>query len=315
MERNEIRSAGNLAAETEKRPNRLSFKAIQEYLICPSCYFGRRVRRELDKPKTRDVLNIGTFLSGVIAGAHTPRKRGLKFESTRAFIGFANFKYADTLLGREKEETEKFLASFSKKQRETINHILASYFEDNKEAKVLGSEKTVEGFLGGCFVWGRIDQLREGKDWEGNKVLEVVEMKFNQELNIQNCFQLGVYTSLLSKDPKIQLPIHQVIYNLLSRRRFTLYPRNSNLILEIVSLVKGAIEAGYDERDSKHVHFPQKRKFGGNEGTKAQFPSWELSTRPSNWNNGKRFHLAAREKLTDYFKNTGWQVENLRKNR
>lgn len=302
MKEHKTKDFPDLLPDAEKATRHLSFKAIWDYLTCPGCFFGQRVRHELDKPQERDVLNIGTFLSGVIASAHTPKKRGLKFDNTRSFIGFANFRYVDTLFGSEKRATEKFLDSFSKKQRETINHILAGYFADNRETKVLSGEKTVKGLLGGYLVWGRIDQLREEKDLAGNKVIDVVEMKFNQTPNIQNCFQVGIYTALLRKDPTIQLPLRQIIYDLLGRRRFILSSQNPNLIEEIVAMVGGAIEAGYDQRDNEHIHYPQKRKIGGIEGARTQFPGWEETTRPPNWHSGQNLHERAKEKLREYFK-------------
>ena len=102
-----------LIKEVRGRLLRLSFSQIQEYLVCPGCYFGRK-KRELEKPAEKDIVHIGKFIAGVIASAHSKGKTGLKFESSRSFIAFAKFKYPDTIEGKEKEETQRFLRQIKK---------------------------------------------------------------------------------------------------------------------------------------------------------------------------------------------------------
>jgi hypothetical protein len=300
-----------LIKEVRGRPSRLSFSQIEDYMLCPRCYFGRQ-RRELEKPGEEDIVHIGKFLAGVIASAHTKGKVGLKFENPRSFIAFARFKYLETLEGREKEETQKFLREATLKQMHTIEHILAAYYDDNRAARVVETEKEVKGQLGGILVWGRIDQVRAAIDKNGRKVSEIVEMKFNQKPNIWNSFQLGLYCYLEEAARTLDLPIRGVIYDLLGRRRFIRRNAGSLLIPFIVVNVAAAIDLGYDELGEAHIHFPQSRRRGGRKGVQGEFAEWAEMTRGEDFALGREHYLEAKELLDEYKKSCRWREENLR---
>jgi len=300
-----------LIKEVRSRPLRLSFSQTEDYLSCPGCYFGRQ-RRELEKPGEEEIVHIGKFLAGVIASAYTRGRVGLKFENTRSFIAFAKFKYPETLEGKEKEETQKFLREVTPKQIRTIEHILAGYYDDNQNARVVETEKEVKGQLAGILIWGRIDQVREATDEKGQKVLEIVEMKFHQKPNIWNSFQLGLYCYLQEAARTLDFPIRGVIYDLLGRRRFVRTDADPSLIPIIVVNVAAAIDLGYDEQDETHVHFPQSRRRGGKEGVQKEFAEWAELARGEDFGLGREHYLEAKELLNEYKKSCRWREENLR---
>lgn len=295
--------------ETE-RVRRLSFKQIQEYFECPACYFGKRIKKTLDKPPENESVHIGIFLGGVISQAHSSKKEGLKFKSVADFIGFALYRYADTLLGRELEETREFLDSITPKQKQTVSNLLASYYRDNRNARVLASEKTAEGEIGGGLVWGRIDQLREGRDSKGRKVIEIVEMKFNQGPTIENSLQTGIYRYL--EEEASEIPIVPVIYNLLDRTRYVLESSSRDLIPEVVQGVRLSINAGFDGAIQEHKHYLLKKRFGGGEGTPIQFEGWGDLTKSTAWFQAQETFKDAQNKLLAYFASCKWKKIDLR---
>lgn len=311
MERSEGRQVAR-QTEAERKSRRLSFKGIQEYLVCPACFFGKRIRHTLEDPAVRDVVKIGTFLAGVISNAHVLGKPGIKFKTAGKLIGFAYSGYPKLLEGRKYRETEDFLTRLTPSTRKTINGLLASYFGDNGDAKVLKTEAIVKAQLGDDLVWGIIDQIREGRNEQGNPTIDLVEMKFNQKPNIENSFQVGLYAALKNQDPQPVWPIRQIIYDLLGRRRFTLVLADGSLITQIIENTRQAIALGYDGQEGSHRHLPQTKKIGGQEGRQRSFDGIFELTRPATWEQGRILWQEARSKKRAYFESCHWQVEQRR---
>jgi len=300
----------NLNKEIYSQPLRLSFSQIENYILCPACYFGRK-RRELEKPEVGEVVQLGNFLAGVISSAHLVGKIGLKFESSQNFIRFAKFRYPKTLQNKEAEEMRDFLNNMPPKKMRTLEYILASYYNDNRFAKVIGKEKEIKGQMGNVLIWGRIDQIREAVNENGGKIIEIVEMKFNQKPNIWNSFQLGLYCYLEELTTNFDRPITGVIYNLLGRRRFFQTNTDLSLIPQIVENVSKAINLGYDEQNDSHNHLPLSKKRGGKEGIQGQFDSWPKITQSDNFILGQKHYQAAKALLNDYKNSCRWREEDL----